>query len=200
VWSDDGEPLARGKGELVCTRPFVSMPVKFWNDPDGAKYRAAYFERFPGVWHQGDFAEWTEHGGLVIHGRSDTTLNPGGIRFGTAEVYTAVAQVPEVVDAICIGQDWNKDIRVVLFVRLKEGLALDEALRDRIRRAIRANGSAAHVPAKIIQVADVPRTRSGKLTELAVRDVVHGWPVKNAEALANPAALDCFKDIAELRT
>jgi acetoacetyl-CoA synthetase len=199
VWSDDSKPLPRGKGELVCTRPFVSMPVKFWNDPDGSKYRAAYFERFPGVWHQGDFAEWTGHGGLVIHGRSDATLNPGGIRFGTAEVYAALAQVPEVVDAICIGQDWNQDIRVVLFVRLKEGLVLDETLRDRIRQAIRANSSAAHVPAKIIQVADVPRTRSGKLTELAVRDVVHGRAIKNVEALANPAALDCFKNIAELR-
>jgi acetoacetyl-CoA synthetase len=199
VWSDDGEALPAGKGELVCTRPFVSMPVKFWNDPHGTKYRAAYFERYPGVWRQGDFAEWTRHGGLVIHGRSDATLNPGGVRFGTAEIYALVEQIPEIADAVCIGQDWYNDVRVVLFVRLKDGLALDDVLKDKICRTIRAGASPSHVPAKIVQIADIPRTRSGKLTELAVRDVVHGRPVKNIEAIANPQALDYYKDLAELR-
>jgi acetoacetyl-CoA synthetase len=176
------------------------MPVKFWNDSDGRKYRAAYFERFPGVWHHGDFAEWTEHGGMIIHGRSDATLNPGGVRIGTAEIYAEVEQIPEIVEAICIGQDWDGDVRIVLFVRLKEGTVLDEALRERIRRTIRAGLSPRHVPAKIVAIADIPRTRSGKITELAVRDVVHGRPVKNTEALANPEALALYKDLQELRS
>ena len=200
VYSADGKPLAEGKGELVCTVPFASMPVKFWNDPDGKKYRAAYFERFPGIWHHGDFAEWTPHGGMIIHGRSDATLNPGGVRIGTAEIYAAVEQIPEIIEAICIGQDWDGDVRIVLFVRLKEGVTLDEALREKIKRTIRATLSPRHVPAKIVAVADIPRTRSGKITELAVRDVVHGRPVKNTEALANPEALALYKDLAELRS
>jgi acetoacetyl-CoA synthetase len=200
VYSEDGKPLAQGKGELVCTVPFASMPVKFWNDPDGKKYRAAYFERFPGIWHHGDFAEWTSHGGMIIHGRSDATLNPGGVRIGTAEIYAAVEQIPEVVEAICIGQDWGGDVRIVLFVRLKPGATLDEALQDKIRRTIRAGLSPRHVPAKIVAVADIPRTRSGKITELAVRDVVHGRPVKNTEALANPEALAFYRDLPELRS
>lgn len=200
VYSADGKPLAEGKGELVCTVPFASMPVKFWNDPDGKKYRAAYFERFPGIWHHGDFAEWTPHGGMIIHGRSDATLNPGGVRIGTAEIYAAVEQIPEVIEAICIGQDWDGDVRVVLFVRLKDGVTLDDALREKIKRTIRAGLSPRHVPAKIVQVADIPRTRSGKITELAVRDVVHGRPVQNTEALANPEALALYKDLAELRS
>ena len=200
VYSADGKPLAEGKGELVCTVPFASMPVKFWNDPDGKKYRAAYFERFPGIWHHGDFAEWTPHGGMIIHGRSDATLNPGGVRIGTAEIYAAVEQIPEIIEAICIGQDWDSDVRIVLFVRLKEGVTLDDALREKIRRTIRATLSPRHVPAKIVAVADIPRTRSGKITELAVRDVVHGRPVKNTEALANPEALALYKDLAELRS
>jgi len=199
VYSEAGAPMPSGKGELVCTRPFASMPVKFWNDPDGRKYRAAYFERFPGVWCHGDFAEWTSHGGMIIHGRSDATLNPGGVRIGTAEIYAQVERIAEVVEAICIGQDWDNDVRIVLFVRLKEGAVLDEALRETIRRTIRAGASPRHVPAKIVQVADIPRTRSGKITELAVRDVVHGRPVKNTEALANPEALALYKDLAELR-
>ncbi|MPZ39441.1 MAG: acetoacetate--CoA ligase [Rhizobiales bacterium] len=199
VYSTDGKPLAEGKGELVCTVPFASMPVKFWNDPDGKKYRAAYFERFPGIWHHGDFAEWTPHGGMIIHGRSDATLNPGGVRIGTAEIYAQVEQIPEVVEAICIGQDWDGDVRIVLFVRLKEGVTLDDALREKIRRTIRGGLSPRHVPAKIVAVADIPRTRSGKITELAVRDVVHGRAVKNTEALANPEALALYKDLAELR-
>ena len=200
VYSSDGKPLAEGKGELVCTVPFASMPVKFWNDPDGKKYRAAYFERFPGIWHHGDFAEWTPHGGMIIHGRSDATLNPGGVRIGTAEIYAAVEQIPEVIEAICIGQDWESDVRIVLFVRLKEGVTLDDALREKIRRTIRGSLTPRHVPAKIVAVADIPRTRSGKITELAVRDVVHGKPVKNTEALANPECLALYKDLAELRS
>ncbi|MCC6890710.1 MAG: acetoacetate--CoA ligase [Hyphomicrobiales bacterium] len=199
VYSPQGRPLREGKGELVCTVPFASMPVMFWNDPEGKKYRAAYFERFPGVWHHGDFAEWTEHGGIIIHGRSDATLNPGGVRIGTAEVYAAVEQIPQVVEALCIGQEWAGDVRIVLFVRLKDGFALDEALKETIRSTVRRSLSPRHVPAKIVAVADIPRTRSGKITELAVRDVVHGRPVKNTEALANPDALALYKDLPELR-
>jgi acetoacetyl-CoA synthetase len=200
VWSEDGKPVREQKGELVCTKPFVSMPVMFWNDPGDRKYRGAYFERFPNVWCHGDFAEWTRHGGMIIHGRSDATLNPGGVRIGTAEIYAQVEQIPDVVEAIAIGQDWDNDVRVVLFVRLRAGTQLDDALRDAIRKKIRTGASPRHVPAKIVQVADIPRTKSGKITELAVRDVIHGRPVKNTEALANPEALALYKDIAELRT
>jgi acetoacetyl-CoA synthetase len=174
------------------------MPVGFWNDAGGEKYRAAYFSRFANVWHHGDFAEWTEHGGMIIHGRSDATLNPGGVRIGTAEIYRQVEQLEEVQEAIVIGQDWDNDVRVVLFVVLRTGIRLDEPLRERIKRQIRSGASPRHVPAKIVQVADIPRTKSGKITELAVRDVVHGRAVKNKEALANPEALDLFRDIAEL--
>ncbi|MET0606409.1 MAG: acetoacetate--CoA ligase [Beijerinckiaceae bacterium] len=200
VWDDDGRPLRLGKGELVCAKSFPSMPVMFWNDPGGAKYRAAYFERFPGVWCQGDFAEWTEHRGIIIHGRSDATLNPGGVRIGTAEIYAQVEQIPEVVEGLAIGQDFDNDVRVVLFVRLREGLTLDPSLAQTIRSRIRAGASPRHVPAKIVQVADIPRTKSGKITELAVRDVVHGRTVKNKEALANPEALELFRDIPDLKT
>src|SRR5262245_6496327 len=200
VYSEDGKPMPDGKGELVCTRPFASMPLQFWNDPDGRKYRAAYFERFPGVWCHGDFAEWTPHGGMIIHGRSDATLNPGGVRIGTAEIYAQVERIPEMVEAICIGQDWQGDVRIVLFVRLKEGVTLDEALCENIKRTIRAGASPRHVPAKLIQVADIPRTKSGKITELAVRDIVHGRPIKNTGALANPESLEFYRDLAELRT
>ncbi len=199
VWSEEGKPVRQEKGELVCTKPFPSMPIMFWNDAGGKKYHAAYFERFPNVWCHGDFAEWTVHGGIVIHGRSDATLNPGGVRIGTAEIYAQVEQIPEVLEAICIGQDWDNDVRVVLFVRLKEGTAFDEPLRDKIRAKIRAGASPRHVPAKIVPIADIPRTKSGKITELAVRDVVHGRPVKNTEALANPEALDLYRDLPDLR-
>jgi acetoacetyl-CoA synthetase len=199
VWDDSGRPVRGEKGELVCTKAFPSMPVMFWNDPDGAKYRAAYFERFPGVWCHGDFAEWTQHGGLVIHGRSDATLNPGGVRIGTAEIYAQVEQIPEVVEALAIGQDWEGDVRVVLFVRLRDGVVLDEGLQARIRTKVRTGASPRHVPARIVAVADIPRTKSGKITELAVRDVVHGRAVKNKEALANPDALDLYIDLPELR-
>jgi acetoacetyl-CoA synthetase len=204
VFDERGNPVRGQKGELVCTRPFPSMPVMFWNDPDGARYRAAYFERFPGVWHHGDWCELIEHEdgtvGLVITGRSDAVLNPGGVRIGTAEIYRQVETLPEILEALVIGQDWDNDVRVVLFVRMKAGHVLDDALRARIRRTIRENASPRHVPAKIIEVADIPRTRSGKITELAVRDVVHGRPVKNVEALANPEALDLYRDLAELKT
>ena len=200
VWDEQGRSLPPGqKGELVCTRPFPSMPIMFWNDPDGRKYRAAYFERFPGVWHHGDFAEWTEHGGIVIHGRSDATLNPGGVRIGTAEIYAQVEQMPEIAEALAIGQAWDNDVRVVLFVRLAEGQALDEELRARIKRKIREGASPRHVPAKIVAVADIPRTKSGKIVELAVRDIVHGRDVKNREALANPEALELYRDIPDLQ-
>jgi acetoacetyl-CoA synthetase len=199
VWDDAGRPVRREKGELVCTRPFPSMPIMFWNDPDGEKYRAAYFERFPGIWCHGDFAEWTEHGGMIIYGRSDATLNPGGVRIGTAEIYNQVEQMPEILEAICIGQDWDNDTRVVLFVRLAEGVTLDADLEKRIRTKIRTGASPRHVPARIVPVADIPRTKSGKITELAVRDVVHGRAVKNKEALANPEALDLFRNMPQLQ-
>ncbi len=198
VWSEDGQHLASGKGELVCLKPFPSMPVGFWNDADGTRYHAAYFARFDNVWCHGDFAEWTEHGGLVIHGRSDATLNPGGVRIGTAEIYNQVEQIPEVLEALAIGQDWEGDVRVVLFVRLRPGAVLDEALEKTIRTRIRTGCTPRHVPARILSVADIPRTKSGKIVELAVREVVHGRPVKNQEALANPEALALFRDRAEL--
>jgi acetoacetyl-CoA synthetase len=199
VFDENGQTVTDGKGELVCTKPFPSMPAGFWNDPDKKKYAAAYFSRFPNIWHHGDFAEWTEHGGMIIHGRSDATLNPGGVRIGTAEIYRQVEQLSEVQESIVIGQDWDGDVRVVLFVVLKPDITLDDTLRDRIKMRIRNGASPRHVPAKIVQVADIPRTKSGKITELAVRDVVHGRQVKNKEALANPEALDAYRDIAELR-
>jgi acetoacetyl-CoA synthetase len=200
VYDEEGKPLRGGKGELVCVKPFPSMPVMFWNDADGSKYHNAYFARFPGIWCHGDFAEITAHGGMIIHGRSDATLNPGGVRIGTAEIYAQVEQVPEVIEALAIGQDWDNDVRVVLFVRLRPGVSLDEALVAKIRRQIREGASPRHVPAKIVAVADIPRTKSGKITELAVRDVVHGHAVKNKEALANPEALELYRYIPELRT
>lgn len=199
VWDEDGRPLHDGKGELVCARHFPSMPVGFWNDADGEKFRAAYFATFPGVWAHGDYAEETEHGGLVIHGRSDAVLNPGGVRIGTAEIYRQVEKVPQVLESIAIGQDWQGDVRVVLFVRLREGVTLDDALRDEICRIIRANTTPRHVPARIVQVADIPRTISGKIVELAVRNVIHGRPVKNTDALANPQALELYRDLPELQ-
>ena len=203
VWNDVGKPVRGEKGELVCTAPFPSMPVGFWNDPESAKYRAAYFERYPGVWHHGDYVELTAHDGLMIFGRSDAVLNPGGVRIGTAEIYRQVEQLEEVVESLAIGQDWPPsqpaDVRVVLFVRLREGLTLDAALIDRIKQQIRANTTPRHVPSVVVQVADIPRTKSGKIVELAVRNVVHGLQVKNIEALANPEALAQFRDREELR-
>ncbi|MCB1487683.1 MAG: acetoacetate--CoA ligase, partial [Bauldia sp.] len=200
VFDEDGNPMPSGKGELVCTRPFPSMPIGFWNDPDGAKYRAAYFERFPGIWCHGDFAEWTVHGGMIIHGRSDATLNPGGVRIGTAEIYAQVETIPEVAEALAIGQEWDGDVRIVLFVRLKDGVALDDDLIGRIKSVIRRGATPRHVPARVVAVNDIPRTKSGKIVELAVREVVHGRPVKNVDALANPEALAFFKNREELST
>ena len=199
VFDQNGQPAKlHDKGELVCTKPFPSMPIGFWNDADGKKYRSAYFSRFDNIWHHGDFAEWTEHGGMIIHGRSDATLNPGGVRIGTAEIYRQVEQLEEVQESIVIGQDWEQDVRVVLFVVLKPGLMLDAGLSERIKRQIRTGASPRHVPARVVQVADIPRTKSGKITELAVREVVHGREVKNKEALANPEALELYRNLAEL--
>ncbi len=200
VFDEEGRPVRGRKGELVCTKPFPSMPVGFWNDPDGSRYRAAYFARFPGVWCHGDWAEITEHDGMVIYGRSDATLNPGGVRIGTAEIYRQVEQIPEVLEAVCVGQEWEGDQRVVLFVRLREGVQLDAELERTIRQRIRDNCSPRHVPAKILQIADIPRTMSGKISEIAVREVIHGRPVRNTEALANPEALDLYRDLEELRS
>lgn len=199
VFDENGQPISSGKGELVCKEPFPSIPAGFWNDPDGQKYRNAYFERFPGVWHHGDFAEWTAHGGIIIHGRSDATLNPGGVRIGTAEIYRQVEQLAEIKEAIVIGQDWDNDVRVVLFVVMQEGERLDDDLRQKIKLKIRSGASPRHVPALILQVPDIPRTKSGKITEIAVRDIIHGREVKNKEALANPQALDYYRDLAELQ-
>jgi acetoacetyl-CoA synthetase len=199
VFDDQGHALVGTPGELVCTRPFPSMPIGFWNDPGGARYRAAYFERFPGVWCHGDWCLATDSGGFVIHGRSDAVLNPGGVRIGTAEIYSQVEVFDEILEAIAIGQSWEDDVRVVLFVKMTAGSVLDDALRTKLRTRIRNNASPRHVPARIVEVEDIPRTRSGKITELAVRDVVHGREVKNVEALANPEALEYFRDHEELQ-
>jgi acetoacetyl-CoA synthetase len=198
VFDDAGRPLLGERGELVCTAPFPSMPFGFWNDADGSKYRAAYYERFPGVWHHGDYAAITRHDGLIIYGRSDAVLNPGGVRIGTAEIYSAVESLPQIAEALAVGQDWNGDVRVVLFVRMRGDAQLDEALKKEIRNTVRSHTTARHVPARIIAVPDFPRTLSGKLTELAVRNVIHGLPVKNRDALANPEALGYFRELPDL--
>ncbi|WP_434589126.1 acetoacetate--CoA ligase [Pseudomonas sp. R4-83] len=198
VWNDAGQAVIDEKGELVCTRHFPAMPIGLWNDPDGTKLRQSYFSLFPGVWAQGDYAEQSPHGAMLIHGRSDAVLNPGGVRIGTAEIYRQVEKLSEVMDSVAIGQQWQDDVRVVLFVRLREGLQLDDALEQRIRQVIRANTTPRHVPAKIVAVTDIPRTISGKVVELAVRDMVHGRTVKNTDALANPEALEQFRDRREL--
>ena len=200
VFDASGNSLASGKGELVCTRSFPSMPIYFWNDPGDTKYRAAYFQKFPNVWCHGDWCELTTHGGMIIYGRSDAVLNPGGVRIGTAEIYRQVESLDEVVEALAIGQEWQHDVRIVLFVRLREGLALDAELADKIRTQIRRHTSPRHVPARIVQVTDIPRTKSGKIVELAVREVVHKRPVNNTEALANPEALQLFSDLPELQS
>jgi len=200
IRADDGCVLRDETGELTCSMPFPCMPVGFWNDPAGAKYRAAYFETHPGIWSHGDYARLTPRGGLIIYGRSDATLNPGGVRIGTAEIYRQVEKLDEILESICVGQDWEDDVRVVLFVRLREGVVLDDALEQRIRQIIRANATPRHVPARILAVPDIPRTVSGKITELAVRDVIHGRAVKNTSALANPEALDHYRNRVELRS
>jgi acetoacetyl-CoA synthetase len=198
IFDEQGRSVRQQKGELVCTAPFPSMPLGFWNDPDGRKYRAAYFERFPNVWCHGDYAEITATDGLIIYGRSDAVLNPGGVRIGTAEIYRIVEQFEEVAESVVVGQDWDHDTRVVLFVRPSTGHRLDATLADRLRAAIRSKASPRHVPAKILEVADIPRTMNGKIAELAVRDVIHGRAVSNRHALANPEALDNFRNLAEL--
>ena len=200
VWNDAGLAVIGEKGELVCTRHFPAMPVGLWNDPTGEKLRASYFSLFPDVWAQGDYAEQLAHGAMMIHGRSDAVLNPGGVRIGTAEIYRQVEKVPQVIDSVAIGQQWQDDVRVVLFVRLAEGVELDETLQQQIRQVIRANTTPRHVPAKIVAVTDIPRTISGKVVELAVRNVVQGEPVKNTDALANPEALEQFRNRPELNT
>ena len=200
VFDNDGKPLRGEKGELVCTRPFPTMPLMFWNDPDGARYRGAYFEAYPNIWTHGDYIELTEHDGIVVYGRSDATLNPGGVRIGTAEIYRQVERLEQIEEALVIGQDWQSDVRVVLFVRLRAGVALDDDLIKRIKGEIRQGCTPRHVPAKVIAVADIPRTKSGKIVELAVRDVVHGRPIKNKEALANPEALDLYRDLEALQS
>lgn len=199
VFDDEAKPLKEGKGELVCKTPFPSMPIGFWNDADGAKYKSAYFERFPGIWCHGDWCEWTSHHGLIIHGRSDATLNPGGVRIGTAEIYRIVEQIPGIKESIAVGQDWQGDVRVILFVVLQEGAVLDDALQSKIKTSLRDLASPRHVPAKIVVVTDIPRTKSGKITELAVREIIHDRPVKNVEALANPEALSQFQSLKELQ-
>ena len=198
IFDDSGKAVSEQHGELVCTRPFPSAPVRFWNDENQARYRAAYFERFPGIWAHGDFAELSAHGGLIIYGRSDAVLNPGGVRIGTAEIYRQVEKLDVVMESIAVGQDWDDDVRVILFVVLRPDVVLDDDLRNQIRTVIRSNTTPRHVPAKIVAVQDIPRTKSGKIVELAVRSVVHGESVKNTEALANPEALENFRNIAEL--
>ena len=198
VFDEEGNSVTDTPGELVCTKPFPSMPVMFWNDPDGKKYQEAYFDYYPNVWRHGDWTKLTKRGTLVIFGRSDATLNPGGVRIGTAEIYKVVESFEEILESIVIGQEWEDDIRIVLFVKLKEKTSLDEKLKTEIKNKLRQLVSPRHVPAKIISVADIPRTRSGKITELAVRDVIHGKKIKNIEALSNPEALDLFKDLSEL--
>jgi len=199
IWDDEGHSVIERKGELVCTAPFPSCPIGFFNDADDSKFRAAYFDRWPGVWAHGDYGEITQHGGFIIHGRSDAVLNPGGVRIGTSEIYRQLEVIREVIDSIVIGQEWIDDVRVVLFVTLREGLTLDDALCAKIRTLIRENTTPRHVPEKILQVADIPRTRSGKIVELAVRDVVHGLEVSNVNALENPDALGLFRDLSALR-
>ncbi len=198
IWDEDGHRLSRGKGELVCTNAFPCAPVGFWNDPQDQKYKAAYFDRFANIWVHGDYAEQTEHGGYIIHGRSDAVLNPGGVRIGTAEIYRQVEQFQDIVDAVCVGQQWQDDVRVILFVVTRDNLPLTESLVDAIKRQIRTYASPRHTPAKIIQVSDIPRTMSGKIAELAVRDTIHGKAVKNTSALANPESLKLFENIDDL--
>ena len=198
VFDEEGNSVTDTPGELVCTKPFPSMPIMFWNDPDGKKYQEAYFDYYPNVWRHGDWTKLTKRGTLVIFGRSDATLNPGGVRIGTAEIYKVVESFEDILESIVIGQEWEDDIRIVLFVKLIEKISLDEKLKTKIKNKLRQLVSPRHVPAKIISVADIPRTRSGKITELAVRDVIHGKKIKNIEALSNPEALDLFKDLSEL--
>jgi acetoacetyl-CoA synthetase len=200
VFDEEGNEIVGKKGELVCTRPFPSMPLGFWNDSGGERYHAAYFAKYPNVWCHGDWCELTKRGTMVVYGRSDATLNPGGVRIGTAEIYRVVERIPDVEEAVAIGQLWQSDTRVVLFVKLKEGKTLDDALEKKLRAEIKKHASPRHVPAKIVQVGDIPRTKNGKVVELAVKAVVHDMPIANTDALANPEALELFRDLPELST
>jgi acetoacetyl-CoA synthetase len=199
IWNEQGQAVTEQKGELVCVKPFPSAPIYFWNDPENKKYLSAYFETYANIWAHGDYGEITAHNGVIIHGRSDAVLNPGGVRIGTAEIYRQVEKLDEVVDSICIGQEWDDDVRVVLFVVLRAGLSLNNNLIGKIRSSIRSETTPRHVPAKVIAVTDIPRTISGKIVELAVRKVVHGQAVTNTDALANPEALELFKNLPELQ-
>ena len=199
VVDNDGNPAAVGvPGELVCRSAFPSMPIGFWEDLDDLRYKATYFEKFPGLWHQGDFAERTPEGGFIIHGRSDATLNPGGIRIGTAEIYRVVESFIEVNESVVVGQTWNDDVRIILFVVLNKGYNLTDEIKNKIKKAIRENASPRHVPYKIIPILDIPKTKNGKLVELAVKQTIEGETIKNLEALANPDSLKQFKNIKEL--
>jgi acetoacetyl-CoA synthetase len=198
AFDENGNPVINQQGELVCTAAFPSMPIWFWDDPDGQKYRNAYFDVYPGVWRHGDFIEINDRGGVIIYGRSDATLNPGGVRIGTAEIYRQVETLDEVEDSLVIGQQWNNDVRVILFVRMKEGISLTEDLKNRIKKTIRENASPRHVPAKIIGVPDIPYTLNMKKVELAVKKVVHNQPVFNRDALKNPESLEFFADLPDL--
>ena len=198
ILDEDGRPVIGEQGELCCLKPFPSMPVMFWNDPGDAKYRAAYFEHFDGIWRHGDWATLTPRGGIIIHGRSDATLNPGGVRIGTAEIYRQVEAFDEIEEALVVGQDWDNDVRVILFVRMAAGAVLTDELVKAVKANIRSGATPRHVPRHIIAVPDIPRTRSGKITELAVRDVIHGRDVKNTEALANAEALAHFANLPQL--
>jgi acetoacetyl-CoA synthetase len=199
AFDENGQPVINQQGELVCTAPFPSMPIYFWNDPDGKKYHSAYFDVYPNVWRHGDYILITEQGGVIMYGRSDATLNPGGVRIGTAEIYRRIDTIEEVADAVVIGQNWKNDVRVILFVKMAEGRALTDEIRQKIRQAIRTNASPRHVPAKIIAIADIPYTLNMKKVELAVRKVVHGQEVRNKDALRNPECLDLYADIKELQ-
>ena len=200
MFDEDGQSILGAKGELVCTQAFPSSPVGFWNDKDDLKFKDAYFSKYDNVWAHGDYGELTEEGGVIIHGRSDSVLNPGGVRIGTAEIYRQVEKVDVILESIAIGQQWKDDSRVILFVRLREGLRLDELLVDKIKKTIRENTTPRHVPSKIIEVPDIPRTLSGKIVEVAVRKVVHGESVKNTDSLANPGALEFYRNLVELQS
>jgi acetoacetyl-CoA synthetase len=200
IWDDKGDSIIANKGELVCTKPFPSAPLYFWDDLDNEKYLSSYFKTFPGIWAQGDYGEVTENNGIIIHGRSDTVLNPGGVRIGTAEIYRQIEKISSIIDCVCVGQTWQSDVRVILFIVLRKGCLLDTELENIIRQTIRQEATPRHVPTKIISVTDIPRTISGKTAELAVRKIVHNESVKNIDALINPEALDNFKNISELQT
>ncbi|MFN3535778.1 MAG: acetoacetate--CoA ligase, partial [Desulfatiglandales bacterium] len=199
AYDEQGRPVYNRQGELVCTAPFPSMPIYFWNDPDNQKYMSAYFDVYPNVWRHGDFIEINDRGGVVIYGRSDATLNPGGVRIGTAEIYRLVEQLPEIEDSVVVGQDWKNDVRVILFVKMAPGHKLNEEIKGRVKKVRRENSPPRHVPAKIIEVPDIPYTLNMKKVELAVKKVIHGQPVLNKDALRNPECLDYYLDLPELK-